>query len=265
MRRAISFIFAICLTLVPSMVQGAANMPFTDLPGWKLTFADEFTTRIPRGQFESASAGRYFCYKLGWRDSSQHGMYDPSIIAVNKKGLLDIWIRTIDGTPRVAAFVPIFPTGLGTQKTNLLGMRVEFRIRADKMTGYKGVPLLWPMSGDWPRDGEINWPEGGFDGGAPMAFMHRQDATTGGDQDYYRAPAGTTWQDWHTYVTEWKPGVSAEFFIDGKSIGKSTNRVPNTAMHLVMQFETALGGAPVPDPSVSGHVQIDRLAVWSMV
>ena len=141
-------------------------------------------------------------------------------------------------------------------------MRVEFRIRADRMLGYKGVPLLWPMSGTWPRDGEIDWPESEFDR-TPAAFMHRQGATTGSDQDWYPAPAGTSWQDWHTYAIEWVSGTSAEFFIDGTSIGKSTSRVPNTPMHLVMQFETRLTTTP-PDPAVNGYVEIDYLKVWTV-
>ncbi len=90
--------------------------------------------------------------------------------------------------------------------------------------------------------------------------MHRQDGTSGSDQDYYTSPAGTTWQDWHTYVIEWRAGVSCEFFLDGVSIGKSTARVPATPMHLVMQFETQLT-AEKPAASTSGYVEIDYLTV----
>jgi hypothetical protein len=63
-------------------------------------------------------------------------------------------------------------------------------------------------------------------------------------------------------VIEWVPGVRCEFFLDGKSIGRSTSRVPSTAMHLSMQFETRLSGG-APSSSVSGHIEIDRLAVWT--
>jgi hypothetical protein len=121
--------------------------------------------------------------------------------------------------------------------------------------------MLWPMS-KLISDGEIDFPESNFDI-LPKAYMHRQGATSGSDQDWYFTPSGTNWQTWHTYVIEWVPGVRCQFFLDGVSIGKSTYRVPKTAMHLNMQFETQVSGG-APSNSVSGHIQIDRLAVWSM-
>ena len=233
--------------------------PFADLPGWKLAFSDEFSTAIPRGSFEAESAGRYYLSK-GWRDTSGNGLYDPRIIAV-QNGMLDIAMGTYDGTIKVASFSPL-PNGSLGKRGDLLGMRVEFRLRADRMVGYKGVPLLWPLSGKWPYDGEIDWPESEFDE-VPRAYMHRQGATSGSDQDYYFAPEGTRWQDWHDYALEWVPGTSVEFFLDGVSIGRSRSRVPVSAMHLSMQFETQLSGG-APSSAVSGHVQVDRLAVWAL-
>jgi hypothetical protein len=224
---------------------------------WKLVFSDEFTNPIARGSFASATAGRYYVSK-GWKDSSGNGTYSPEIIAV-QNGMLDIAIGTYSGVRKVASFSPIPPGSLGP-RGDLLGMRVAFRIRADSMAGYKGVPLLWPLSNAWPRDGEIDFPESNFDK-RPMGYMHRQGATTGSDQDYYYTPLGTTWQTWHDAVIEWVPGVRCEFFLDGVSIGRSTNRVPKTAMHLSMQFETQVSGG-APSSTVSGHVQIDRLSVW---
>ena len=148
-------------------------------------------------------------------------------------------------------------------------MRYAFRIRADRMVGYKGVPLLWPLAGDRMLNGEIDSPESDFnnvDGAGnpstPMAFMNRVNATGPDDQDWYPTPAGTSWQDWHTYVVEWVPGVSVTYYIDGVRFGHSTSRVPNTPMHLVMQFETTLYGF-VPDSTVRGYVQIAWLAVWA--
>ena len=41
------------------------------------------------------------------------------------------------------------------------------------MDGYKVAWLLWPKSGVWPRDGEIDFPEADLIG-TISAFMHRQ-------------------------------------------------------------------------------------------
>jgi hypothetical protein len=239
---------------------GSPGPGFTDLPGWKLVFADEFNTDIPRGSFVGATAGRYLVFKKGWKDTSRNGTYSPEIIAV-QNGVLDIAMGNVNGVRKVAAMTAL-PAGAVSAEGDLPGLRVEVRIRADRMVGYKGVPLLWPMSDYWPHDGEINFPESNFDLN-PRAYMHRMGASSPSDQDVYFTPAATSWQDWHTYVMEWRPGVSVEFFLDGVSIGKSTRRVPSTPMHFNLQFETQLSGG-APADHVSGHVQVDRVAIWAL-
>ena len=236
-------------TVSPTSAPPSTTPTSTPTSPWTQVFYDGFTTWDP---------SRYFVYPSTWTNSNGTGRYGAPVTSDGNH--LRINLHTdATGTPRVAGIVPI-PEGSLSARGDLPNMRVEFRIRADRMVGYKGVPLLWPMSGNWPTDGEINWPESHFDA-QPRAFMHRQDGTSGSDQDYYSSPAGTTWQDWHTYVIEWRAGVSCEFFIDGTSIGKSTSRVPETPMHLVAQFETQLTQVK-PDPSVSGYVEVDYLTVW---
>jgi hypothetical protein len=230
-------------TTQPTPIPSSSN-----LPSWTLVWNDEFTTW---------DSSKYFVYPNTWTNHYT-GHYDPSIIS-SDGSKLRIFIHT-DQYPRIAAFCPV-PPGSLSSRGDFLGLRVEFRIRADRMVGYKGVPLLWPKSGIWPRDGESDWPESSYDK-QPAAFMHWQNATSGSQQDYYNSPTGTSWQDWHTYVNELKPGISDEFLIDGVSIGKSTSNVPNTPMHLVMQFETNLTWT-LPDPAVQGYVEIENLKVWS--
>lgn len=168
--------------------------------------------------------------------------------------MLDTHIRTTNGVHRVAAYGPKFANGATTQ---LYG-RYEVRFRADSMHGYKGAWLLWPSSEVWPRDGEIDFPEGDFDSYI-YAFMHRQGATSGSDQEAFATMA--RWTDWHTAVIEWAP-TYVKFILDGRVIGTSTSRIPNTPMRWVIQNETTLSGF-VPADSVSGHVYLDYVKVWS--
>jgi beta-glucanase (GH16 family) len=107
----------------------------------------------------------------------------------------------------------------------------------------------------WPRDGEIDFPEGNLTG-TIHAFMHRQGATSGSDQDAFTT--GVTFVAWHTAVIEWTP-TRCEFFLDGVSIGRATSRIPNTPMHWVIQSETALDGS---SPAAEAAMQIDWLAAW---
>ena len=220
-------------------------------PGWDQIFRDDFATPLSEGQFPNA---KWNAYPYGWMDSPRNGNYDPSIVSVHD-GMMDIHIRTTNGVHRVACLAPKFA---GSNWGAQLYGRYEIRAKADSMHGYKGAWLLWPESEVWPRDGEIDFPEGGFDGNI-SGFMHRQGGTSPGDQDAYST--NYVWTTWHTFVTEWTTAY-VKFYIDGTLIGKSTSRIPNTRMGMRIQNETTDAGFE-PADNVSGHILIDHVAVWA--
>jgi hypothetical protein len=230
-------------------------MPSTDLPGWRLVFNDDFDTSVERGAFPGAVAPKWGAYPGSWRDTSKNGAYSPEIVSFHD-GSMDIYLHTRDGVPQVAAPVPLLPGARGWPG-QLYG-RYAVRFRADPVVGYKTAWLLWPVSDAWPRDGEIDFPEGDLSG-TISAFMHRQGATSGSDQDIFRT--NESYADWHTAVIEWTP-ERVEFYLDGRSIGTATSRIPDTAMRWVIQTETVLGGAK-PDDSAHGNVYLDWVAIWA--
>ena len=218
-------------------------------PGWALLFRDDFDT---------LDKSAYFGYPANWGDTrykqgdrTNGGLYTGLDSLSASGGILTIRLyRDATGQPRSSAFIP---TVVGDQ---LYG-RYEVRFRSSlRATGWKVAWLQWPKSGVWPRDGEIDFPEGNLTGHI-SAFMHRQGATSGSDQDAYST--GVTFADWHTAVVEWTP-ARCEFFLDGVSIGRATSRIPNTPMHWVIQSETALDGST---PASEAAMQIDWLAAWS--
>ena len=238
---------------VPPSVAPSASLP-PPIDGWTLIFHDTFDQPVASGDFPAVVRDRWDAYPSPWRDTSGRGMYAPEIVSMHDS-MMDIHLRTVDGVAQVAAPMPVLPVGDG--KHQLYG-RYEVRFRADALPGFKTAWLLWPASGVWPRDGEIDFPEGALDGSF-SAFLHHQGAADGGDQAIF--PADATYDRWHTAVIEWGPGV-CEFLLDGRSIGRSTVRVPNTPMRWVLQTETALRG-PGPAPDVEGHVLVDWVTVWS--
>jgi hypothetical protein len=235
---------------------------------WRLVFDDQFNRAVAPGHLLDGSTdgyhtadGRFAVYKSTWLDTSKNGHYDPSIASI-VNGVLDLHLHTAGGYPHVFAMTAL-PTG-ATAKGGLVSMRCEVRIRADRMVGFKGVPMCGWADAAMTNDllltyGEIDFPESNFDR-APSAFIHRTNASGFGDQAVF--PTTVSWQDWHTYTVEWIAGVSVEAFVDGASIGKTTERIPTTAMHANYQFETWTNGV-LPDPAVSGHVQIDSIRIWS--
>jgi hypothetical protein len=232
-------------------------MPVGDLPGWKQVFADDFSTAVPLGAFPGAVGGSWGAYPYPAKDTSRNGVYWPQKVVSQQGGVMDFFIHTEGGMHLVSAPQPRLFPGVSAGRGQLYG-RYAVRFRADPLPGYKIAWMLWPDSGVWPRDGEVDFPESNLD--SPMcAFMHRLGGGGGADQDAYCT--GSTYVDWHTAVIEWTPS-SVTFLLDGRVIGRSTNRIPNTPLHWVLQTETALSGAP--SDAVAGHVQIDWIAAYRL-
>ncbi|CAM3056051.1 glycoside hydrolase family 16 protein [Corallococcus sp. ZKHCc1 1396] len=230
-------------------------MPVGDLTNWRQVFTDDFTTTVPVGQFPAAVSSKWGVYLDGWKDTSKHGTYSPSTVVSIQNGVLNKYLHTVNGVHRVAAVLPKIPGA--TASGGLPAGRFAVRFKADPVPGYKTAWLLWPDSEVWPRDGEIDFPEGDLDG-TISGFMHRQNGTSGGDQDAVSTSARYT--SWHTAVIEWTPG-RCRFILDGTVILDKTSRVPTTPMHWVLQTETDLSGT-APSSSAAGNVQIDWVAVW---
>lgn len=229
-------------------------MPTGDLPGWKYKFGDDFNDTVAAGEFPGPIASRWSAYPAGWPDTSRNGRHDPAKVITCHDSMMDLFLRTENGVHLVAAPRPLPPLD-----RQLYG-RYAMCFRADPIVGYKAAWLLWPTSEIWPRDGEIDFPEGSFDK-TIYAFLHRQGATVGTDQDAY--PSGKTFAAWHVAVIEHRPG-DVRFYLDNLLIGHSTSRVPNTTMRVVLQNETNLGSTPPPDTS-RGHVYLDWFAMWSLI
>jgi beta-glucanase (GH16 family) len=231
-------------------------MPVGDIPGWRQIFADDFLTDVPFGSFPSAVSAKWSAYPDGWKDTSKNGTYFPSKVISIQGGVMTLHLHTESGVHMVSAPEPKLPGATGTEGGLLYG-RYVIRFRADAVPGYKTAWLLWPDSEVWPRDGEIDFPEGNLDS-TISAFMHRQQGSSGGDQDAY--PTAVIYASWHTAVIEWT-AASCKFLLDGTLIGTSTSRIPKTPMHWVIQTETALDGT-VPSDSAAGDVQIDWAVVY---
>jgi hypothetical protein len=167
-------------------------------------------------------------------------------------GVLDIFLHTEGGVVCVGAPQPTIPQPMTYG-------RYTAAVRVDPVPGYKTAWLLWPDSERWPQDGEIDFPEGSLNG-TISGYCHRQNGTSGGDQDAYETDVAYA-GPWHVVTIEWKPN-DLRFILDGVTIGHSTSRVPNTPMHWVLQTETDVDGA-APAASAQGHVQVDWVAVYT--
>jgi len=232
-------------------------MPTGDPPGWHQVFADNFTQNVPLGSFPAAVASTWgHSYPDGWKDTSTNGTYMPSKVVSIANGMMNLRLHTEQGVHMVAAPVPTIPGAPGSGGGLLYG-RYAIRFRADAVLGYKLAVLLWPDSGVWPLDGEIDFPEANLTG-TLWGVVHHQGATSGSDQALFNSQVTPT--AWHTATITWLPsGVT--FQLDGTTVGTTTTGVPDTPMHLVIQAETWTSGG-VPTNTAAGNIQIDWLTVY---
>jgi Glycosyl hydrolases family 16/IPT/TIG domain len=217
---------------------------------WHPVFSEDFNTPIALGSFvNNANWTVYGPYV----DPGGNAFYSaPKVLSVHD-GEADFWFHTESGVHYLATIMTTF--------SQLYG-RYTFRMKVvDVMPGYHVTPLLWPDSGVWPRDGEVDFPDVWLDnsGATVNAFMHHQGATSGGDQDFF--PSGVTPYDWHTYTMEWS-AATVKFYIDGTLFGTSTTRIPNTSMHWVLQFDSDPAHGAIAD-ATQGHVLIDWAVGYS--
>ena len=236
--------------VVPSSTSPSGQAaPRGDLPGWKQTYVEDFGTPVATGAWPGAYDAHWYAYSDGIKDTSKNGTYMPSKVLSVHDGVLDYSISTVNGVHQVSA--PVVKDTYG----QVYG-RYSVRFKSDSLPGYKNAWLLWPDSGRWPDHGEIDFPEGDLDSGI-TAFSHW--ANPAGGQDEFGT--GASFRDWHTATIEWLPG-KVTFTLDGHVVGSSTRDVPTTAMHWVLQTETALSGG-APAAGVAGHVLVDWVALYT--
>lgn len=242
------------------------NLPAGDLPGWKQIFAEDFTKGdVPLGGFPGPlyqadwSAG----YKDGTPDTAgqasggKSGYYPSKVLSVHN-GMLDWFLHSENGVFMGAAPAPKIPNASTAppRSNSLLYGRVSVRFKADSLAGFKTAWLFWPDSGVWPRDGEIDFPEGDLADIVYGAAHWANPDPSAADKFDSTSP----FTSWHVATTEWSPG-RVEFILDGQSLGVSTTMVPATPMHYILQTEACLPKCPAPE--TQGHVYLDWIAVWS--
>jgi beta-glucanase (GH16 family) len=239
--------------LVPASAKAATlsgtAMPVGDLPGWHQTFSADFNTTHPLGSVTEAGLdGFTYAYNnpdTAGREEGTGSYWTPSVIST-QNGTLDYYLHADSAGHNMSG-------AIGRPAMGQTYGRYAVRMRADAVVGYKTAFLLWPDSEVWPRDGEIDYPEGDLTGQIGGA-THYQGGTSGGDQDVFEN-LGYSYPQWHTYTIEWTPS-SLKYYVDTTLVHTTTQRIPNTPMHWVLQSETCLGGCQT-SATASGHVQID--------
>lgn len=248
---------------------------------WRQVFFDDFTTPVAEGSFPGpAYSTRWGVYPDGGPDTagktpaqggeSAASRYYPTRVLSVSGGNLVKRLRVENGVPLGAGLVPLLP-GTPAYNPNLNGGwpqitntttpmrygRYTIRFRSTSAAGFKAAWLLWPSSEVWPRDGEVDFPEANLNGNI-CAFMHRQGATSGSDQDAFCGATPMAGR-WHTATIERAPD-HISFILNGVEVGRSTNRLPDTPMAWRIQTETCFYSCQ-PAANAAATIEIDWVRI----
>lgn len=110
--------------------------------------------------------------------------------------------------------------------------RWEIRARNDAGNGYAPNLLLWPTSGNWPDEGEINImeiPVG--DRSRSLSVLH-----WGPENDQVWHWQNGDFTQWHNFALEWLPD-RVTIYLDGEELvtWDDPEAIPREPMHLAMQ------------------------------
>lgn len=135
------------------------------------------------------------------------------------------------------------------------------RMRMDPSAAVKQVALLWPASGRWPVDGEVDFSEdGGGDRLHTDGHLH-----WGADNSQSHATTKVDLTTWHTVGLDWAPG-KVVYTMDGNPWATFTTGVPTGPMDLSFQTEgVACAGLPDCTSTADVDLEIDWVAVYAPV
>lgn len=140
----------------------------------------------------------------------------------------------VDGPADAAGNPTDVGAGVASHRNMLYG-RWEIRMRTDAGAGYSGVATLWPQSGKWPDDHEIDIVElSAPDRNAADYFLHKAPDNTHISQSVH----GIDFTRWHTFAVDWEPH-RITYYLDGRQTWTVTDPtyIPVKPMHLTLQLD----------------------------
>jgi hypothetical protein len=223
------------------------SMPSTDGGAWNRVFSEDFTDTTAPGRFESDYADRFSVYH-GFADTAGTGRYQASTLSTHD-GMLDMRLRTTKGgTPLAGGVVPLVGGEWGGQTSG----RYSIRMRSDEVDGYGVAVLLWSDENVW-ADGEVDFPEGALGAPASLNVHCLEDPA----QKCLQYDTAASLADWHTYTIEWTPSRMS-FLIDDRVVSTTTESIPASRMHLVVQAGSNGGHPP---RSAAGSLLVDWMTI----
>ena len=236
-------LFGIILLIVNvSASPSSRDMPWGDLPGWRMIFSDDFTG-------SSIDTSKWILYQ-GEAGGDPGGYFAQSHLSVKNGSFI------IRGS-KDSAYNNMWITGGMNANLPTVYGKYLVRMRMDQGKGISMILLLWPQDESWPP--EVDFAE---DNGAnPRNFI---DATcwyksSGQEMSIVKELTSIDTTQWHTYGVEWT-AHKLVYSIDGQTWNTLTSQyVPSVPMHLCIQTQAwscGLDWENCPDSSTPANVNM---------
>ncbi len=200
-------------------------------------------------------AGDEFSYS-GAPDAARWSTYDSPGHAGRGTRSPEAW-TVGDGVARVDGDADGTTGGMSATFGHRRYGRWEIRMRtSDRDPAYHPVAILWPDSGDWPCDGEIDDAEGTADTSTMHFFHHWSCANSKASAT--RALDST---QWHTYAVEWTPRAVVGY-LDGQEWFRDDtgSHQPAGPMHQTLQLDWF----PRSGPTAPAWMEVDWVRVYDL-
>ncbi len=226
-------------------------MPLGDLPGWRQTFADDFT--------EPNLAAHWYLYN--GQPGGDPGGYFNSGHITESNGILTIgaWRAS---SPAGNIYVS---GGMSNAKSfsQAYGL-YKVRFKMDKGWGISYTLQLWPSDDHWPPEIDI-LEDSGKNRTMTSATLHY-----GADNTMVHREVTGNWAGWHTAEVEWSKGQLI-YRIDGKQWTTiSDPNVPSSPMSIAIQSQAwscghTWEGCPNASTPSRVNLQIDWVVAYQKV
>ncbi|MBT2513329.1 family 16 glycosylhydrolase [Arthrobacter sp. ISL-30] len=234
----------------PSSTTASAPAPTTTSPAP----SGDGTTAAATQSWGTPVAGDEFNY-TGAPDPAKWNVYDSVGHAGN--GIRSPQQVVVDGSKMVITGTPDGTTaGMSAKFDRRKYGRWEVRAAGSGDNEYHIVSLLWPDSGNWPCDGEINYAETTGVWNVIKFFQHY---SCGNSQTSGSKPLDVS--QFHNYAIEWTDrGIVG--YVDGVEWFRDTNpaHLPPGPMHQTLQLDWF----PDSTPDGPGEMRVDWVRVYDI-
>jgi beta-glucanase (GH16 family) len=202
----------------------------SDLPGWKLTWSDEFNG--PDGSAVDPAKWKHDVGGTGWGNNELEYYTDGMQNAVVQGGNLVVTATTQGASQYTCSYGTCKYTSARLLTQGLFSQQYgRFEARAQMPTGKGLWPAIWALGDNistvsWPACGEIDFMETiGTDIQTNHGSLHMPKSY--GPSGTYKLPNGASYADgFHTFAFEWEPGA-IRFYVDDVLYETQSSKVPS--------------------------------------